>query len=344
MLDESWEAFVEAPLPGWCGRHGTLFGAPPGDIGATMAPVHASVFSVSFDSTSATRVGARHGPAAIRQASAAYSSQAASRGVKRLLNLRTGLLQETVTVDLLDYGDLHVYPSDAARQMQATAAEALHIARHADVVVALGGEHSITFPIFNATMTAALERRGGRTAYLQIDHHFDFGDESVLHGSCYQGSNARRIAELPTMSLGTMGFVGMGDLTSASQFDYLRNGGASIRSMRDIRSHGFEACLHSVLTNVLDNADRVYVSIDIDVCDMATCGGTGHVTVGGLSATELLALPSVLHQYPIVGLDITEVNPILDPTGATAHLAARLLFEWLCLREVDERGRHPQTD
>jgi len=251
----------------------------------------------------------------------------------RLRNLRTGRLQDVERVDIADYGDLHVYPSDPTRQVSATAAEVFRIARRAGRTVVLGGEHLISYPAF-AAVRAAGQLDGRRTAFLQIDHHFDFGGHSALHGCYYHGANARRISELPEMPMTAIGFVGPGDLTSAEQFERLLDAGAAIRSMRDVERRGFETCLHEVLSDLSHECEQIYVSIDVDVCDASAAPGTGHVTIGGISAVELLTVPAVLHEYPVVGLDIVEANPTFDPSGTTAHLAARLLFEWLFLREV----------
>ena len=104
--------------------------------------------------------------------------------------------------------------------------------------------------------------------------------------------------------------------------------------MVDIRRAGFAACLAEVLDHVAARCDALYVSLDIDVCDAAAAPGTGHVTVGGISAYELFELPAVLRRYPVVAFDLVEVSPPYDPAGVTAHLAARLLYELLYLREV----------
>ena len=85
---------------------------------------------------------------------------------------------------------------------------------------------------------------------------------------------------------------------------------------------------------VTEKADCIYVSIDIDVCDNPYAPGTGKVTFGGISNTQFLSVASILKDYPIAALDIVEVSPDLDNSGATSGLAARLLFEWLFLEET----------
>lgn len=327
---EDWRAYAGDPLPGWCRRGGALFDAPQRRLGDAGPPVDLAICSVSFDTTASTRIGARHGPQAIREASLAYAAQAASRPDRLLRNMRDGALcRIEPPMSLVDFGDLHVFPSDPARQVAATTAEMHLVALNSARQLVLGGEHTLSFPLFAGVARAAAGRNDGAVGYVQIDHHFDFGDRSVLHGPYYHGSNARRIAELPDMGPRRLGFVGAGDFTSAAQYDGLVEQGAAIRGMVDIRRLGIERCLTDVLDSVLRHCTSLYVSLDIDVCDTSAAPGTGHVTVGGLTAAELLAVPAILRRYPVRALDVMEVNPLLDPGGATAHLAARFLFEWL---------------
>jgi len=334
-LDEDgWQIYKDDPLPGWGSRSFTLFDTASKQLASRLEPETTAVFSVPFDTTASTRVGARYGPRAIREASLAYSSQLQSRGSINLRNMRTGYIHKTKHPELVDLGDFHVYPSDPYKQMKVTAEETFRLALNSSRVIMLGGEHSLSFPAFCGVEAAIYAKKGGSLGYLQIDNHFDFGDSSVLHGKFYHGSNARRISEHPRMSPQAIGFVGMGDLTSQAQYDALLNAGVSIQSIADIHQRGFEVCLRTVLDRMTSVVDAIYVSLDIDVCDTATATGTGHVTIGGISATEFLSIASILQEYPVIALDIMEVSPHLDSSSATPHIAARFLFEWLFLERV----------
>jgi arginase len=75
-------------------------------------------------------------------------------------------------------------------------------------------------------------------------------------------------------------------------------------------------------------AGPLYVSFDMDALDPAFAPGVSHWEPGGLSTREaiqyLQSLPA-----PIVGADIVELNPVRDPAGLTATVAAKLLKELL---------------
>jgi arginase family enzyme len=246
--------------------------------------------------------------------------------------MRTGALVDVHERHLVDFGDGHTYASDPARQVRASAAEVRRVASRSELTVLIGGEHTLSYPWYCGVAAAQASRGVKRLGYVQIDHHFDFGDHSVLHGPYYHGSNGRRISEHPAAK--AIGFVGAGDLTSARQLEGLQKSGVAIRSMMDIRRDGFEASLKAVLDDVAARSDALYVSLDIDVCDAAAAPGTGHVTVGGISSFELLQAAALLRRYPMVAFDIVEVSPRYDPAGVTPHLAARFLYELLYLREV----------
>jgi agmatinase len=334
-LERSWRDFQSDPLPGWARRSGTLFDVPTGSLESPPLGLQVAVCSVPYDATASTRIGARTGPTAIREASLAYSSQARSRKAPELIHLRSGERLRPTNLNIADFGDLHVYPSSPERQVCATRAEVERLGTISSQVIILGGEHSISYPIVAGLIEALVRKHPRhRLGYLQIDHHFDFGDESILHGRHYHGSNARRISELSSMRPEAMGFVGMGDLTTASQYEHMLEIGMTIRTMSEIRADGFAFCLREACEKVLQHADTLYVSIDIDVCDAATACGTGHVTVGGIGSADFLSAADVLRHFPVSGLDVVEVNAQLDPSGVTAHLAARLLFEFLMLESV----------
>jgi agmatinase len=235
-----------------------------------------------------------------------------------------------------DVGDLHVYPANMEKQAQATAAEVHRLALDYDTVVLLGGEHSISFPAYVGVATAIAARGEGTVGYLQIDHHFDFGDRSPLYGGLYQGSNARRISEVRTCGPAGQAFVGQGDLTSHEQYAELQKDGYILRTMEEIRRVGFRTALQEATTLALESADRLYVSIDVDVCDASALPGTGNVTIGGISSAEFLESAGVLRGLgsKLACVDVVEVAPRYDPTGVTSGVVARLLFEMLCLQDA----------
>ena len=78
-------------------------------------------------------------------------------------------------------------------------------------------------------------------------------------------------------------------------------------------------------------SEPTYVSFDIDVIDPSIAPGTGTPEIGGLTTREAQAMIRLLRQLNIIGADLVEVSPPLDPSGGTAMTGAVLLFELLCI-------------
>lgn len=328
--------FAGDPRPGWAGP-ALLFGGRHCRFDALPAAAQVIVAGIPFDATASSRPGAAEGPAAIRQASLVYSSYVDSLGEHAMYDMRNGRRFRYRGRDVVDVGDLHVYPTDPVRTFRAVAAETRHLAPRADILILLGGDHSISFPTFAGWRAAQLAADPGiRLGYVQIDHHFDFGDTSAVHGKLYHGSNARRISELAGMAPVRMAFVGQGAVTRQGQLDGLRRDGYHVVSAHAIRTDGAAAALTDTLAILRRECDRIYLSLDIDVLDTSVAPGTGNVTLGGLDGGELLDIMALLSGLPLGAMDIAEVAPRYDPSGRTAQIAARILFELLYRRAADD--------
>lgn len=325
-------AYAADSRPGWSGLP-TLFGCPDARAAAVRDPRPGgrewAIAGIPFDGTASSRPGAAEGPRAIRQASLVFSSYLTSLGERRMLDTRSGDTFDYAAPGLADFGDLHTYPTDTVRTFQAVAAETRDITGPAGRAIFLNGDHSCTFPTFSGFRAARLAHADGRVGFINIDHHFDFGNWSELHGALYHGSNSRRISELPGMEPADMAFVGVGDVTRYDQFRGLREQGFHIVPAAQIMREGAEAALRDLVRQFAERCTSVYVSLDIDVLDTSAATGTGHVTMGGLQVSHLLDVYEQLRALPVGALDVAEVSPRHDPSGSTPQIAARLLFEFL---------------
>ena len=73
----------------------------------------------------------------------------------------------------------------------------------------------------------------------------------------------------------------------------------------------------------------VYFTLDLDVLDTSVFPGTGTPEVGGVSFQELLEAIIKISKLNIVGCDMNELAPNLDPTGASTAVALKLFREML---------------
>jgi agmatinase len=79
----------------------------------------------------------------------------------------------------------------------------------------------------------------------------------------------------------------------------------------------------------LDNARPVYLTLDLDYFDPAYLPGTGTPEAGGETFHSFIKMVKILRDKNLVGADITELSPILDPTGNSDVFAAKVAREIL---------------
>ena len=81
----------------------------------------------------------------------------------------------------------------------------------------------------------------------------------------------------------------------------------------------------------LSKCDAVHISIDIDCLDPAFAPGTGIPDSGGLTSREVITLIKSMQGLPLVGLDLVEVSPPIDPSEATIFAALKIIMEYVAL-------------
>jgi len=173
-------------------------------------------------------------------------------------------------------------------------------------VLALGGDHAITFPVVNSLANAY-----DNLTILHLDAHPDLYDS-------YDGSRfshacpfARIMETGRVKRLVQVGIRGMND-EQRRQVDKF---GVTCIEMKDYRSK---------IPIALDGP--LYLSLDMDVLDPAYAPGVSHHEPGGMSTRKVLRLIQSI-RCPIVGADIVEYNPDRDLNGMTAAVAAKFLKE-----------------
>ena len=259
------------------------------------------------------RSGARFGPRAIRDAS----------GQLRPHGLTAATLEEPfVSLRVVDYGDLEVYPGYLERSLDRVQAELRQVLQGGVLPIVLGGDHSLTLPVLRAFASEV-----GMLSLVHFDAHPDFwpGTEQqpLHHGVVFRKAVEEHLID-PTASLqiGIRGSLSAGIVADA------RAAGFTVITMDDAASRGIE----NVLQSIQQVAWRpIYVSLDIDSVDPAFAPGTGTPEVAGFSSREIVALVRGLRGLNLVGFDVVEVAPQYDAAEVTALLAANLVYEFLML-------------
>lgn len=190
--------------------------------------------------------------------------------------------------------------------------------------VAIGGDHSISYPLVKAC------DRFDELDVIQFDAHLDFGDE-LLGAKYTNNSNMKRISELRFVDNITA--IGIRH-TIKEEWDDAVASGTNIITPGQISKEGIQ----SVTDRVIPSAKNIYVTIDIDVLDPGQAPGTTIPVPGGIYYEQMLqALKVICTKGNVVGFDITEFHPINDHKHVTAWLVS-----WIVARFIgyifDSRG------
>jgi agmatinase len=206
-----------------------------------------------------------------------------------------------------DLGDLTIPAGDEAALAAITGA-AQAVLDRGGRLLALGGDHTVSFPLLRAYGAAY----PGLTV-LHLDAHPDLYDEldgDRLSHACpfARALEEGRIARLVQVGIRTL---------NPHQRAQAQRFGVEIVEMRSWRP-GMDLGLRGPL----------YLSLDLDALDPAFAPGVSHHEPGGFTTREVLGIIQSL-PVPLVGADLVELNPVRDPTGITAALAAKLVKEIL---------------
>ena len=172
--------------------------------------------------------------------------------------------------------------------------------------ISLGGDHSITHPIVRA-----FARKYKDLSILHFDAHPDIYDS-------YQGnrnSHASPFARIMEQKL-VKRLVQVGVRTfTADQREQVRRFGVESIEMRNVTAD-----------LQLEFDGPVYISFDMDALDPAFAPGVSHREPGGLSTRQAIDLIQRL-KGKVVGADIVEFNPRMDPLHVTGTVCAKLFKE-----------------
>jgi agmatinase len=272
-----------------------------------------AVVGVPFDSGVTYRPGARFGPSAIRA------------GSRLIRGYHPGLEVEPFAVQqVADAGDIACTPfavDEAIAQIDAGARELLSVA---DAFVALGGDHTIAFPLLRA-----VHARHGSVALIHFDAHLDTWD--TYFGAAYtHGTPFRRAHEEGLLASDRCAHVGIrGPLFSHRDLVDDAGFGFTIVGAFDFLTRSVASVADELRERVGDMP--VYVSIDVDVMDPAHAPGTGTPEAGGITSRELLATLRALTGIRLVGADVVEVAPAYDHAEITSIAASNIVYELLAL-------------
>lgn len=265
-----------------------------------------SIIGVPFDGTTSFRPGSRFGPASLRH----FSLEAET------LSLGSDLDLEEIPVS--DLGDVSVTFSvdEVLNRVETVSRE---VKEDSKIPVLLGGEHTITLGAARGLKPELL---------VSFDAHFDYRDEYPRGMRISHATIMRRISE----EVCRVVHVGV-RATCREEAEYAH--GKTYFTSRQIIQNPVEVA--DALRSIVEKAGSVYLSIDLDALDPAYAPGVANPEACGLSTSLLTSLLENVVSEKIVGLDLVELNPLLDYAGASAAAASRIVFEAICISAKKKR-------
>ena len=279
-----------------------------------LSPAQAdfTVLGIPFDGLASARKGAALAPGRIRYW---------SRHVTPFSEDRTRLDGLTVC----DAGDIPI--SRIIPDFERVAQNVANLPQ--GIPILLGGDHSVTIPIFQGQRQRFA---GKRLGLLWVDAHPDLCDEfdgSRLSHACVLRRGLEFGIEPQDVCL-----VGLRSWEE-QEIDLIENGHMRVFTAADVAEIGMKSVAADV-RKILSRCDAVHISFDIDALDPSAAPGTGIPEFGGLTSREVLTLIHALQGLPLAGLDVVEVAPPLDPSEATVFAALKIIMEFIA---VVARGR-----
>jgi agmatinase len=272
----------------------------------TPAQADFSIIGIPYDGLASARKGAALAPERLRYW---------SRHLTPFSEDRTRLRDLTVC----DLGDIPI--TDPIRDFELVRQK---VASLPNMPILLGGDHSVTIPIFQGQR----ERyKGQRLGVLWVDAHPDLCDNfdgSKLSHACV----LRRGMEfgIDPQDICMVGLRSWED----QEIDIIENGGVHVYTAADVAERGMRDVADSA-RNILNDCDAIHISLDIDCLDPAIAPGTGIPEFGGLSSRDVLTLLKSMQGLPLAGLDVVEIAPPLDPSESTVFAGLKIIMEYIAV-------------
>lgn len=211
----------------------------------------------------------------------------------------------------------------------------------------IGGDHSNSI----GSIAGALAKYGDELAVLWIDAHMDLNTPESSPSGNIHGMMLAALAGLTSNTPGwssivddvvektkldpkKIAWLGLRDVDPGEIANMNLLPGCYATTMQDIDAKGLKEVYLSIHQHlVASGAKALWVSFDVDSLDPIHAPGTGTAVRGGLTYREGHYLAELLHAsmakenapFKLAGLDVVEVNPLIDTNNETAKVAV----EWI---------------
>lgn len=256
------------------------------------------LYGAPFDSTTSFRPGARFGPAAMRHESFGLETYSPYQDA------------DLTDYAVFDSGDLELCFGSPKRALADIEARAETIFTDGKLPLLLGGEHLVTLGAVRAAV-----KKYPDLHIIQFDAHADLRDDYLGAGLSH-ACVLRRCHDL----LGD-GRIHQFCIRSGDREEF-----RFARAHTELHSFRFDG-LQETVNRLIEHHLPVYFTIDLDCLDSSVLPGTGTPESGGIFFPDLLSAILTVCRARVIGADVTELAPSLDPSGVSTATACKVLRE-----------------
>ncbi|MEQ8313276.1 MAG: agmatinase family protein [Gammaproteobacteria bacterium] len=264
--------------------------------------------------------GAKYGPGSLRESLGVL-------GVGQLPHMHTGVAWQR-ELRAVDYGNAPIDRLSVERSMTPVREMVRQIASTGAIPIVIGGDHSLEY----ADVAGVADVYGKENVgVIHFDAHYDAAGDSqgghlISHSQpIYQLIEEGHVLGENYIQVGLRGFW-----PGEEGFEWMRENNFRYHTMVEIERDGWDAVMERILAEANDGPEYLYVSFDIDVLDPAFASGTGTPEPGGLMPREVFPLIRALcTENNLVGFELVELNPLVDPGYTTVMNANRVVQECL---------------
>lgn len=260
-----------------------------------------ALLGVPANLTSISATGANATPDAIRQALLRYSLQSSAGSIE--------------SISAFDAGNIE----DPDHNEAVTIAKVAELTTRTELVVAFGGDNSVTYAAALGAFGGDLETAG----LITFDAHHD-----IRHGVS-NGSPVRRLIEAG-LNPKRIVQIGINDFSNSPAYaneaaelgiHVIHRDELETRALADVMAEAFGVSGAG--------GGPIHVDIDVDVCDRAFVPACPAAAPGGITAYQLRKLARLAAAHPRVkSIDVTEIDATADSAdGRTVRLGALLVLE-----------------
>lgn len=197
----------------------------------------------------------------------------------------------------------------------------------------VGGDHSLMYPDV-AALTDIYGK--GNVGVIHFDAHYDAGKYMMGHLIGHGMPVYCLIEEGLVPGSNFIQVALRGYYPDESSFKWMREQGFRYHTMAEVEVRGWDAVMEDVIREAQEGPEYLFVSFDIDTLDPAFVPGTGTPEPGGLTPREaFMILRRLCAESNVVGFELVELAPMIDPTYVSAMNANRLIKE--CMTGVAMR-------